>query len=143
MRICGRLGEIAIDGELVDARNLGDRLAQLRPDVALGVKQADEQLLVDDPVVGVQIGAGREEDPRGTNLPHHVGEGILQADAPFDLGREAVWARDAVRGLRPGRRRDSRGTASGPAARPRISNERLASAMRTRRNRLALFEPWQ
>ena len=64
-----RLGKIAIDGHFIDPRHFGDRLAQFRPDPALGVKEADEHLFVDDAVVGVQIGAGGQEDPVRPHLP--------------------------------------------------------------------------
>ena len=84
-----RLGEIAVAGELVDRRHFGDRLAKLGPDVALGVKQADQHLLVDDLMVGVQVGAGGQEDAVRPDLPQGVREGVLHPAGPFDLGRGA------------------------------------------------------
>ena len=77
-----RAGEIAVYRIFIDLRHLGDRLAKLGPDVALGVEQADEHFLVDDAMVGMQIAAGGQEYPVGANLPQGVGEGSFAMPSP-------------------------------------------------------------
>ena len=93
-----RLGEIAVDGHFIDPRHLGDRLAKLRPDPALGMKEADQQLFVDDTVVGVQIGTGGQEDPRRPHLPQQPREGDLHALRLLGLARIAVGEEGAAAG---------------------------------------------